>query len=133
MIRENKISQNLMLLAWLVLVLHSTISHHHHTECTGDSGKLLLELSNVTGYENCSDNDLSHCHAFNNLDIEVVNSNTPVTPQLFKTLFNSELFAVLAQAISTTKDIEKAPVYNIILPKQYFISQLSFRGPPTLS
>lgn len=117
----------LILLAWLVILLHSTIPHHHH-----------LDSSSVYNKNNCSttqNRDESpteankHCHALNNIVFNKVNSiivdsNTAPDAKLF-VIPALYLVKFYNRSIFTSSLIK-----DIVILKQYLATDLSFRGPP---
>lgn len=114
-----------LLLAWLVIILHSTIAHHH------DSDSYFRIKSSECSSHKTTDKSEAHCQAFNNVDADKI-----ITPDF--NLHPAETFIFVFVPDFTTTQIksraELATFFtcNIILPKQYFSTKLSFRGPPSL-
>ena len=114
-----------MLLAGLVILLHSTIPHHHHFDsysnntCTTQKrGESPIEAK-------------KHCHALNNIVFSKANTIT----------FNANnastavLFIFAAFDLVRLNDrvlLNTFPIKDIVILKQYLSTDLSFRGPPSL-
>ena len=132
----NRISMNRMgknsrlifiLLAGLVILLHATIPHHHHLDSYSDHSS----SSNTTETRGESSPEADkHCHALNNIVLIKANSITVDT-----NAFNALLFVITAFNLIKLYDnvlLATFPIRDIVIPKQYLSSELSFRGPPTL-
>jgi len=120
----------LILLAGLVILLHSTIPHHHHLDFPSDHNS--NDFSTTQTSPDSSDNAKTHCHAFNSLVFEKVDSNTFDT----KTALNFILFLVPAfSKVPVNSNVEHTSFFiqNIVSIVQYFSTELSFRGPPAIS
>jgi len=131
MFRIGKISKFvLILLAGLVILLHSTIPHHHHLDSYSDHSN----KSNTTDARGESSNEAnSHCHFLNNIVFTKVIS---ITFDTNNTTSNSLLFFITA--FDTVKFYNRTllttyPIKDIVVLKQYLSSEPSFRGPPALA
>ena len=60
----------LILLAGLVILLHSIVTHHHHSDLFGDNFSSVLNTNKIPGES--SDEANKHCHAFNNIKLQFV-------------------------------------------------------------
>ena len=116
-----------ILLAGLVILLHATIPHHHHLDSYSDHSS----SSNTTETRGESSPEADkHCHALNNIVLIKANSITVDT-----NAFNALLFVITAFNLIKLYDnvlLATFPIRDIVIPKQYLSSELSFRGPPTL-
>lgn len=129
----NRVGKNMrmiaILLAGLVILLHSVITHHHHSDLSADHFSSVNNANQVPGES--SDEANKHCHAFNNIITEKVTSKTfniniePNSSLILISVFNT---------FSCAGNVESATyiIWNIDIVKQYFSTVLSFRGPPTL-
>jgi hypothetical protein len=129
----NRVGKNMrmtaILLAGLVILLHSVITHHHHSDLSTDHFSSVNNANQVPGES--SDEANKHCHAFNNIITEKVTSKTfnikiePDSNLILISVFNT---------FSYTSNVESATyvIWNLNIVKQYFSTVLSFRGPPTL-
>lgn len=120
----------LMLLAGLVILLHSTIPHHHHLDLPSDHN--YSNLGKIQTSRDSSDKEKTHCYAFNSLVFDKVDSNT------FNTKTDSNFFQLLVPAFSketVNSKLERTTFFiqNIVSHIQYFSTELSFRGPPAIS
>jgi len=119
----------LMLLAGLVMLLHSTIPHHHHLDSYSDHNNSNSCQSEKKGESSSEAN--KHCHALNNIvftkaNAITFNANTASTAMLF--VFAAfDLVRLYDRVLLTI-----FPIKDIVILKQYLSSELSFRGPPTL-
>ncbi len=119
----------LMLLAGLVILLHSTIPHHHHFDSYSDHNNSNSCQSEKRGESSSEAN--KHCHALNNIvftkaNAITFNANTASTAMLF--VFAAfDLVRLYDRVLLTT-----FPIKDFVILKQYLSSELSFRGPPTL-
>ncbi|MDD2799615.1 MAG: hypothetical protein PHV20_13575 [Bacteroidales bacterium] len=119
----------LMLLAGLVILLHSTIPHHHHFDSYSDHNNSNSCQSEKRGESSSEAN--KHCHALNNIvftkaNAITFNANTASTAMLF--VFAAfDLVRLYDRVLLTI-----FPIKDIVILKQYLSSELSFRGPPTL-
>ncbi len=116
-----------LLLAGLVILLHSTIPHHHDpgTHFKAKSGE-------CNSHKTSGDNNPVHCHAFNDVVAEKVSSpNFNLQAAVTFVLVTFSQFEI----ILTEERAERVTFfsYNCVLPKQYFSTKLSFRGPPLYS
>jgi len=118
----------ILLLAGLIILLHSTIPHNHHIDSFSYHSDNCF--TQETSPES-SDEAKLHCHAFNNIVTEKINSIT----------FNSKsdltfiLFFISSSGnIQADNEFELSTffTYNIVLHKQYFSTELAPRGPPSL-
>jgi hypothetical protein len=121
----------LVLLAGLIILLHSTIPHHHYLDSSCDHN---FSNSNANETRGESSNEANtHCHALNNLVVEKVR---PVT---FSTINTTPSFLLFCISIFDTLKFDNKvllttyPTKDIIVLKQYLSSELSFRGPPALA
>lgn len=118
----------LMLLAGLVILLHSTIPHHHHFDSNSDLNSSNSCKSEKRGESSNEAN--RHCHALNNIFFTkaiaiTFNANTASTPLLFVfTVF--DLLRHFDRVLLTTFSIK-----DIVIQKQCFPTYLTYRGPPT--
>lgn len=117
----------LILLAWLVILLHSTIPHHHHLDSSSDYNKNNCCITQNRDESPTEAN--KHCHALNNIVFNKVNSitvdsNTAPDAQLFviPVLY---LVKFYNRSIFTSSLIK-----DIVILKQFLATDLSFRGPP---
>ncbi len=112
-----------LLLAGLVILLHSTIPHHH------DSGTHLKTKSSECNSHESSDNGIpAHCQAFNDVVAEKV-SSLNFSLQAATCIFVA--FPHFKIILTENRAVNAAFIsYNIVPPKQYFSTKLSFRGPP---
>ncbi|MHB9141356.1 MAG: DUF6769 family protein [Paludibacter sp.] len=119
----------LILLAGLVILLHSTIPHHHHFDSYSDPNNSNSCKTEKKGESSTEAN--KHCHALNNIvftkaNVITFNANTASTPLLF--VFAAfDLVRLYDRVLLTT-----FPIKDFVILKQYLSSELSFRGPPTL-
>jgi hypothetical protein len=119
----------LMLLAGLVILLHSTIPHHHNFDSYSDHNNSNSCQSEKRGESSSEAN--KHCHALNNIvftkaNAITFNANTASTAMLF--VFAAfDLVRLYDRVLLTI-----FPIKDIVILKQYLSSELSFRGPPTL-
>lgn len=119
----------LILLAGLVILLHSTIPHHHHFDSYSDPNNSNSCKTEKKGESSTEAN--KHCHALNNIvftkaNAITFNANTASTPLLF--VFAAfDLVRLYDRVLLTT-----FPIKDFVILKQYLSSELSFRGPPTL-
>ena len=130
-ISMNRMGKNsrliLILLAGLVILLHATIPHHHHLDSYSDHSS--SSTTETRGESSPEAN--KHCHALNNIVLTKANSITIDT----NTAFNALLFVITAFNLIKLYDsvlLATFPIKDIVILKQYFSSELSFRGPPTL-
>lgn len=110
-----------LLLAGLIIILQSTIPHHHH----------FSDFISTESSHESSDEANTHCHAFNNIVIEKSNSLN------FKVKSSSNFILSFVSVYSNIQldknlDLSTFITYNIVLPQQYFLKELSLRGPPSL-
>ncbi len=120
----------LILLAGLVILLHSIVTHHHHSDLFGDNFSSVLNTNKIPGES--SDEANKHCHAFNNIVTEKFDTKTFDT----KTESNFNLFFVSGFGTEQVNNKVEPTIFfiqNIVLLKQYFSTELSFRGPPALA
>ncbi|MFY9153790.1 MAG: hypothetical protein WAO52_17355 [Prolixibacteraceae bacterium] len=120
----------LILLAGLVIFLHSLIPHHHHSDSYSDHNYSDFGTTQTSGES--SDKAVTHCHAFNNIVTEKFDTKTFDT----KTETNFNLFFVSifgTEQVNNKVEPTTFFIQNIVLLKQYFYTELSFRGPPTLA
>ena len=120
----------LILLAGLVILLHSLIPHHHHTDSYNDYNYSDFSTTQTSG--DSTDKAATHCYAFNNLVTEKGYTNTIDT----QTESNLHLFFVAVfNTIQVNNKVESTTFFiqNIVPLKQYFSTELSFRGPPALA
>lgn len=121
-----KIRFALILLAGLVILLHSTIPHRHHLDsysnntCTTQKrGESPIETK-------------KHCHALNNIVLKKVTSinvdSKTATNALFFSIAALNLVKFNNRVLFTT-----LPIKDIVILKQHLTAELSFRGPPALS
>lgn len=131
MIKEGKnIRIVLILLAGLVILLHSIIPHHHHSDSYSDYNYSYFGTTQTSGES--SDKSVTHCHALNNIVTEKFETKTFDT----KTETNINLFFVSVFGTEQVNNKIKPTTFfiqNIVLLTQYFYTELSFRGPPTLA
>ena len=119
----------LILLAGLVILLHSTIPHHHHFDSYSDSNNNNSCKPEKRGESSTEAN--IHCHALNNIvftkaNAITFNSNTESTALLF--VFAAfDLVRLYDRVLLTT-----FPIKDIVILKQYLSTHLSYRGPPAL-
>jgi hypothetical protein len=119
----------LMLLAGLVMLLHSTIPHHHHFDSYSDHNNSNSCQSEKRGESSSEAN--KHCHALNNIvftkaNAITFNANTASTALLF--VFAAfDLVKLYDRVLLTT-----FPIKDIVILKQYLSTELSYRGPPAL-
>ncbi len=119
----------LMLLASLVILLHSTIPHHHHFDSYSDHNNSNSCQSEKRGESSSEAN--KHCHALNNIvftkaNAITFNANTASTALLF--VFAAfDLVKLYDKVLLTT-----FPIKDIVILKQYLSTHLSYRGPPAL-
>jgi len=121
-----KIRFALILLAGLVILLHSTIPHHHHLDsysnntCTTQKrGESPIEAK-------------KHCHALNNIVFKKVTSINVDS----KTASNALFFSITAFNLVKFNNrvlFTTSPIKDIVILKQHLTAELSFRGPPALS
>ena len=119
----------LILLAGLVILLHSIVSHHHHSDLFSDNSS-VFNANQIPGES--SDEANKHCHAFNNIIIEKGNSET------FDTRLDSNFNLIFVSVFGIFLSINKVEqntffIQNIVIIKQYFRTVQSFRGPPALA
>lgn len=116
-----------MLLAGLVILLHSTIPHHHHFDSYSDHNNSNSCQSEKRGESSSEAN--KHCHALNNIVFSKANTIT----------FNANnastavLFIFAAFDLVRLNDrvlLNTFPIKDIVILKQYLTADLSFRGPP---
>lgn len=123
------IRTGLIVLAGLVILLHSIIPHHHHLDSLSDHTP--NDLNTTQSSCESSNEAVTHCHAFNNILSERVDFKTVGD----KTEANFILFFVFVLETEQVKNKLKANTYfikNVAPLIQYFSSELSFRGPPSL-
>lgn len=124
------ISIALVWLAGLILFNHAVLPHHHHFDSLF-SHQNNTECSNSQSEEQNEDSD-SHCHAFNDIIFEKVNSLLVQT----QNVSNYNLFYVSSKVTSGVV-IESTDLFylsfNIVPPRQYFYTNSSLRAPPSLS
>lgn len=118
-----------MLLAGLVILLHSTIPHHHHFDSNSDHNSSNSCKSEKRGEPSSEAN--RHCHALNNIfftkaNAITFNANTSSTPHLF-VFIAFDLVRLYDRVLLTT-----LPIKDIVILKQYLSTHLSYRGPPAL-
>lgn len=126
---EKNSSYILVLLAGLVMLLHTIIPHHHHFDSYSDHSK--GNSSTTETHCESSTEAEKHCHALNNIVFTKVRSIAVDT----NTSFNALLFVVTAFDLVKLYDkIFLTPflIRDFVIIKQYLSSELSFRGPPTL-
>ncbi|MDD2306772.1 MAG: hypothetical protein PHP53_18875 [Prolixibacteraceae bacterium] len=119
----------LILLAGLVILLHSIVSHHHHSDLFSDNSS-VFNANQIPGES--SDEANKHCHAFNNIITEKVTSKT------FDTRIESNFNLIFVSVFGIFLSINKVEqntffIQNIVIIKQYFRTVQSFRGPPALA
>lgn len=119
----------LILLAGLVILLHSIVSHHHHSDLFSDNSS-VFNTNQIPGES--SDEANKHCHAFNNIITEKVTSKT------FDTKIESNFNLIFVSVIGIFLSINKVEqttffIQDIVIIKQYFRTVQSFRGPPALA
>jgi len=129
----NRVGKNgkfvLILLAGLIILLHSTIPHHHHFDSYSDPNNSNSCIPEKRGESSTDAN--KHCHALNNIvftkaNAITFNSNTESTALLF--VFAAfDLVRLYDRVLLTT-----FPIKDIVILKQYLSTHLSYRGPPTL-
>lgn len=118
-----------MLLAGLVILLHSTIPHHHHFDSYSDHNYNNSCKPDKRGESSSEAN--KHCHALNNIvftkaNAITFNANTSSTALLF--VFAAfDLVRLYDRVLLTT-----LPIKDIVILKQYLSTHLSYRGPPAL-
>ena len=120
----------LILLAGLVILLHSIIPHHHHSDSYSDHNYSDFGTTQTSGES--SDEANKHCHAFNNIVTEKFDTKTFDT----NTESNINLFFVSvfgAEQVNNKVEPTTFFIQNIVPLKQYFSTELSFRGPPALA
>lgn len=120
----------LILLAGLVILLHSIVTHHHHSDLFGDNYSSVLNTNKIPGES--SDEANKHCHAFNNIVTEKFDTKTFDT----KTESNFNLFFVSVfgtEQVNNKVEPNTFFIQNIVPLRQYFSTELSFRGPPALA
>ena len=118
-----------ILLAGVVILLHSVITHHHHSDLSTDHFGNVNNATRVPGES--SDEANKHCHAFNNIITEKVTSktvNVKIEPNFNLILISVFDTFLYADNVEPTTYI----IWNVDIIKQYFSTVLSFRGPPTL-
>jgi hypothetical protein len=117
----------LILLAWLVILLHSIIPHHHHLDSYSDQNN---NNSCTTQTKDESPTEANkHCHALNNVVFKkdntiTVDSNT-VSNALLYVITSINQVKFYNRVLFTT-----SPFKDIVILKQYLTADLSFRGPP---
>jgi hypothetical protein len=130
----NRVGKNmrmaLILLAGLVILLHSIVAHHHHSDLFGDHFSSVLNTNPIPGES--SDEANKHCHAFNNIITEKDTSKT------FNIRIESNFNLIFVSVFGTLSGINEVEptnyfIRNIVINKQYFSIALSFRGPPALA
>ena len=119
----------LILLAGLAILLHSIVSHHHHSDLFSDNSS-VFNTNQIPGES--SDEANKHCHAFNNIITEKVTSKT------FDTKIESNFNLIFVSVIGIFLSINKVEqttffIQDIVIIKQYFRTVQSFRGPPALA
>ena len=120
----------LILLAGLVILLHSIVPHHHHSDSYSDHNYSDFGTTQTSGES--SDKAVTHCHAFNNIVTEKFDTKTFDT----NTESNINLFFVSvfgAEQVNNKVEPTTFFIQNIVPLKQYFSTELSFRGPPALA
>ena len=120
----------LILLAGLVILLHSIVPHHHHSDSYSDHN--YSDFGTIQTSGESSDEANKHCHAFNNIVTEKFDTKTFDT----KTESNINLFFVSvfgAEQVNNKVEPTTFFIQNIVPLKQYFSTELSFRGPPALA
>ncbi|MFA5330506.1 MAG: hypothetical protein WC384_22125 [Prolixibacteraceae bacterium] len=120
----------LILLAGLVILLHSIVTHHHHSDLFSDHFSSVLNTNPIPGES--SDEANKHCHAFNNIITEKDASKT------FNIRIESNFNLFFVSVFGTEQVNNKVEpttffIQNIVLLKQYFSTELSLRGPPALA
>lgn len=116
----------LILLAGLAILLHSIVSHHHHSDLFSDNSS-VFNTNQIPGES--SDEANKHCHAFNNIITEKVTSKT------FDTRVESNFNLIFVSVFGIFLSINKVEpttffIQNIVIIEQYFRTVQSFRGPP---
>jgi len=124
--RVRNIGRLFLLLAGLVILLHSTIPHHH------DSDTHFETKSSECSSHKTNGSSSNHCHAFNDVVAEKVGSQKynlqATTTFIFVSVPN--FTTIIAESDAETVAFVS---YNVVPLKQYFTTQLSFRGPPVLA
>jgi len=120
----------LVLLAGLIILLHSTIPHHHHLDSSCDHN---FSNSNPNETRGESSNEANtHCHALNNIVVEKVKLVT------FSTIYTAPGFILFCISIFGTLKFDNKVllttylIKDIVILKQYLSNELSYRGPPAL-
>jgi len=119
-----------ILLTGLIILLHSVIPHHHHLDlyiAHFDGDNRSVETSGESSGE-----AKTHCHAFN-----VIVSKTEQSLSFYSGS-ESNFIALLISEFCSIQADNKAEltslfIRNIVTIKQYFSSEISFRGPPSLA
>ncbi len=112
-----------LLLAGLVIFFHSTIPHHHDLGIHSEVNSTDCNSHQSTG------NNETHCHAFNNVVAEKIGSYN------FKLLVSRIITLIAVSDFSLILDGNRVGavarfLYNVTPSKQFFSTELSFRGPP---
>ena len=117
-----------ILLAGLVIFLHTAIPHHHHLDSYSNH-----DNTNKTETKGESSTEANrHCHALNNIiftkaiSISIEKNNSFNSLLFVNSAFN--LIKLYSNRVLFTTYLYK----DIVILKQYLSSDLSFRGPPTL-
>ena len=115
----------LVLLAGLVMLLHIIIPHHHHFDSYSDHNN----SSKTETWGESSTEANKHCHALNNIVFKKVNTITVDS----NTASNTLLFYITAHNLVKFYNrvlLNTSPIKDIVILKQYFTADLSFRAPP---
>ncbi len=114
--------------AIMVFLMHSIIPHHHHLDNVSDH---TTDATSHSTHGESSQEAATHCHAMNNLTFKMVTSfgnvqQPPVEMILYVLAdFKTEDIPSDIIRLSLCRD-------DIPLIQQFLLSQLIFRGPPTL-
>ena len=127
---RTKIQQFLVLFVGVLLVLHATVPHHHHSNCSGQPGDNHRNYENYFAGIGQPQQSSAHCHVLNSLE-PGAQDNYPKTPFLI-------VCDLLVGEINAFSFLRKSAIFNItsnyflssLLPKASFETELSFRGPP---
>ncbi len=117
----------LLLLTWLVILFHSIIPHHHHLDSYSDQNNNNSCTTQTRGESPTEAN--KHCHALNNIVFKKVNTITVDS----NTASNTLLFYITAHNLVKFYNrvlLNTSPIKDIVILKQYFTADLSFRAPP---
>jgi ribosomal protein L23 len=118
----------LTFLAGLIILAHAVVPHHHHSEITHLSEQ--ESTCEIPAQEKNTDNQDSHCHAFNTLVSEKTTNS--IVNQALSEYFNSYIAGI-------NTSIEIPPVKKVtttifgdqaIFIKQFFVTAQSLRAPP---